>query len=135
MPTEKPRFSITVDQKMDDAIEEYQHKTRAKNKTQAVVELIQIGMSRILAEDTKNETVGVSFGNSYDATLSEILLAKEKPSTSIEAKGGDVSVEEMTELLRKLGYLGKNDTLSNTDLDFLSNLFGMLDAWFERKGL
>ena len=135
MPTKNPRFSITVDKKMDDAIDEYQHQTRAKNKTQAVVELIQLGMARLEAEDAKKQAIGTDLGNSYGSTLSDTSEAKEKPSTSFEAKGDEITVEEMTVLLRNLGYLREGDTLSKYDRDFLSNLFGMLDAWFERKGL
>lgn len=135
MPTKNPRFSITVDKKMDDAIDEYQHQTRAKNKTQAVVELIQIGMARLEAEDAKKQSVGVSFGNSYNTTLGDVSEEMEKPYTSFEAKGDEITVEEMTVLLRNLGYLREGDTLSKYDRDFLSNLFGMLDAWFERKGM
>ena len=135
MPTKNPRFSITVDKKMDDAIDEYQHQTRAKNKTQAVVELIQLGMARLEAEDAKKQSVGVNFGNSYNATLGDAFEKINKPSTSFEEKGDEISREEMAGLLRKLGYIREGDTLSKNDWVFLDNLFGMLDAWFECKGL
>lgn len=135
MPTDKPRITFTLDEDTLKAVEDYKFKYRMKNQSQAILSLIDIGMARIAAEDAKKETSGVSFSDSYSTTLSDIMLKEEKPSASIEAKGDEITAEEMTELLRKLGYLGKNDTLSNADLDFLSNLFGMLDAWFERKGL
>ena len=90
---------------------------------------------RAIQEDAMKEPWGVDFGNSYSPTHSDFILQKEKPSTSFEEKGDEISREEMAGLLRKLGYIREGDTLSKNDWVFLDNLFGMLDAWFERKGL
>lgn len=135
MPTDKPRITFTLDEETLNAVEDYKFKYRMKNQSQAILSLIELGMARVLAEDAKKQTIGTDLGNSYGSTLSDTSEAKEKPSTSFEAKGDEITVEEMTVLLRNLGYLREGDTLSKYDRDFLSNLFGMLDAWFERKGM
>lgn len=134
MPTEKPRFSITVDKQMDEAIEDYQHRTRAKNKTQAVVELIELGMERLEADLARAEILSQQIIEDYSASNSLTnLFAKEKPSTSNEAKGDEVTVDEMRQLLCNLGYIRPGEDLRAEDLDFLTHLFGMLDAWFASR--
>lgn len=135
MPTDKPRITFTLDEATLKAVEDYKFRYRMKNQSQAILSLIDIGMARIKAEDAKTETVGVNFGNSYSPTLTDAFEKMEKPSTSFEEKGDEISREEMAGLLRKLGYIREGDTLSKNDWVFLDNLFGMLDAWFERKGL
>lgn len=90
---------------------------------------------RAIQEDAMKESCGVNFGNSYGAAHTDDFEKMEKPSTSFEEKGDDISREEMAGLLRNLGYIREGDTLSKNDWVFLDNLFGMLDAWFERKSL
>ena len=47
MPTEKPRFSITVSQDLLDKIEDFRFEKRIKSQNQAIVELISIGLNNI----------------------------------------------------------------------------------------
>lgn len=47
MPTEKPRFSITVSQELLDRIEDFRFEKRIKSQNQAIVELISIGLNSI----------------------------------------------------------------------------------------
>ena len=61
MPTDKPRFTITVDAELDKAIEDYKYKTRAKNKTQAVINLIEIGMDSLMKEIKQKEKAPESY--------------------------------------------------------------------------
>lgn len=45
MPTEKPRFTITMDENLYDKIEEFKFNGRYKNQTKAVLALIEKGLS------------------------------------------------------------------------------------------
>lgn len=47
MPTEKPRFSITVSQELLDRIEDFRFEKRIKSQNQAIIELISIGLNSI----------------------------------------------------------------------------------------
>lgn len=48
MPTDKPRFTITVDHALMQEIEDYRYNHRIKNQTQAVISLIRRGLQEIL---------------------------------------------------------------------------------------
>ena len=48
MPTEKPRFTITVDPALMQEIEDYRYNHRIKNQTQAVISLMQRGLQEIM---------------------------------------------------------------------------------------
>ena len=41
MPTDKPRFTITVDEELFKRLEDYRFENRCSNRTQTVVELIR----------------------------------------------------------------------------------------------
>ena len=48
MPTDKPRFTITVDPTLMQEIEDYRYNHRIKNQTQAVISLMQRGLQEIM---------------------------------------------------------------------------------------
>lgn len=48
MPTDKPRFTITVDPALMQKIEDYRYNHRIKNQTQAVISLMQRGLQEIM---------------------------------------------------------------------------------------
>lgn len=48
MPTDKPRFTITVDPALMQEIEDYRYNHRIKNQTQAVISLMQRGLQEIM---------------------------------------------------------------------------------------
>lgn len=48
MPTDKPRFTITVDPALMQEIEDYRYNHRIKNQTQAVISLMQRGLQEML---------------------------------------------------------------------------------------
>lgn len=52
MPTEKPRFSITIDQELLNRINDYQHKNRMSTQTKAVLDLISKGIAQTTIEAT-----------------------------------------------------------------------------------
>lgn len=43
-----------------------------------------------------------------------------------------ISIEEMKQLLRALGFIGDGRELTEKDVKFLSGVFDLLDAWFSR---
>lgn len=110
MPTDNPRFSITVDPELDNNIETYWHNTRAKSKTQAVVSLIEKGLANLNNEQTKKSPAP------EDAREKEFIL-----------------LDETNDLLVELGYIHKGQQLSDADLAFLEHWIGLLDAWFGGK--
>ncbi len=50
MPTEHPRFSITVSEKMYDQINRFQHENRFKTQTKAIAEILRIGLKSLEEE-------------------------------------------------------------------------------------
>ena len=48
MPTDKPRFTITVDPALMQEIEDYRYNHRIKNQAQAVISLMQRGLQEIM---------------------------------------------------------------------------------------
>ena len=47
MPTEKPRYTITLDEDMLKKIDDFRFENRFPNRTQATLELIRIGMEAL----------------------------------------------------------------------------------------
>lgn len=59
--------------------------------------------------------------------------AKKSPSTAEAAPGEEqVSVERATSLLVSLGFIEDGQILSDNDFLFLSNVMGILEAWFKK---
>ncbi|MCC8184976.1 ribbon-helix-helix domain-containing protein [Cloacibacillus porcorum] len=55
MPTEKPRYTITLDEEMLQKIDDFRFENRFANRTQATLELIRLGM-KALEEQQKMST-------------------------------------------------------------------------------
>lgn len=55
MATDKPRFSITVDEEMLKQIEDYRFEKRFPNRNQATIELIRLGLEKLKSEENKSE--------------------------------------------------------------------------------
>jgi len=67
MPTSKPRFMVTVSDDMHKQIENYRFENRCKSQTQAINELIELGIKRVLTSDgelveIKNDDPAISDG-------------------------------------------------------------------------
>lgn len=45
MPTEKPRFTITCDEELLNKIDDFWYENRFRNRTQATLELIRLGLN------------------------------------------------------------------------------------------
>lgn len=55
MPTDKPRFTITMDEELYRKIEDFKFQYRYKNQTQAVLALIDMGIESIQAKMSANK--------------------------------------------------------------------------------
>lgn len=53
MPTEKPRYTITLDEEMLKKIDDFRFENRFANRTQATLELIRIGMEALEEQQKK----------------------------------------------------------------------------------
>lgn len=53
MATDKPRYSITVDEEMLKEIEDFRFNNRFPNRNQATIELIRLGLEKIKQTDSK----------------------------------------------------------------------------------
>lgn len=58
MPTEKPRFTITMDQELFDRVNEYQHRNRMNTQTKAVLALIRKGIAQTSSESGTPASAG-----------------------------------------------------------------------------
>lgn len=56
MPTEKPRYTITLDHEMLQKIDDFRFENRFPNRTQATLELIRIGMATLERERSQAKT-------------------------------------------------------------------------------
>lgn len=70
-------------------------------------------------------------------TLDDLYPVSQKQETpaSEEPEAGDhVTLEESNALLVSLGYIKPGEDLSDRDLEFLSGIIKLLDAWFDERG-
>ena len=54
MPTEKPRFTVIVDDEMFQQIEDFRFETRYPSRSAAALELIRLGIEQIKKEQAEN---------------------------------------------------------------------------------
>lgn len=55
MPTEKPRYTITLDEEMLKKIDDFRFENRFPNRTQATLELIRIGIEALEEQQKKEQ--------------------------------------------------------------------------------
>lgn len=110
MPTEKPRFTITISDELSKQVDDYKFRHRIKNQTQAIISLIEKG---------------------FDALQGDLPQKEKTPAP--EGAEDRISLEESTALLVELGYIRPGEQLSHADLDFLAHVIGLLDTWFDGK--
>lgn len=114
MPTERPRVTITVTEEQLKEIEEYRYGNKMKNQTQAILSLVRAGLDEI----KRNET-------------DEIKRASASAEADTKAIG-DSTIEVFRDVLGRIGFLDKNQDLSDNDLEFLKAMFLALKAHFKK---
>lgn len=55
MPTDKPRYSITVDEELLKKIDDFRFENRYPTRTQATVELIRLGVEAYARKERQKE--------------------------------------------------------------------------------
>ena len=60
MPTDKPRFTITVSEDMLKDIDDFRFENRFPTRTQAVNELFRLGLEELRRQQTETEKKGNS---------------------------------------------------------------------------
>lgn len=56
MPTEKPRYSITVDEELLKQIDDFRFENRYPSRSAATLELIRLGIEHLEGNPQKNRT-------------------------------------------------------------------------------
>lgn len=90
MPTDKPRVTFAIDEEKLAKLESYRYDNKIKNQTQAILSLIDKGLSLIESEK----------------------IAKKKSPTAAEAAPGE---ERMIDLYRELNQEGQEKLLDYAD--------------------
>ena len=109
MPTEKPRITITMSSEQLARIEDYRFGNKIRNQTQAILSLIELGLSdldgtKITAASLSDEAVKV--GTAYDEAQPGVkfsvrkLLDLEPQMVPAAARGGN---------LREVEAISKNE--------------------------
>ena len=96
MPTEKPRFTLTIDEETYQAIQDYQFENRMKSQTQAVLSLIKIGMDKLSKTEKPAKEGELS---EMDAEIIELL--RSIPTESMQL-ASDLVKSILTALLHNL---------------------------------
>lgn len=62
MPTEKPRYTVIVDEEMLKAIDDFRFENRYPSRSAATLELIRLGMEQLKKEQQEAEATGKDKG-------------------------------------------------------------------------
>ena len=112
MPTDKPRFTITLEQDLVTKIDNYKYSHRMKNQNQAVISLIEKGFDSLAADrETKN-------------------------SPAPEGAEERISMEQSDRLFDALvqaGIIPDSISFTEDDRAFLQHIIGLLDVWSSRE--
>ena len=96
MPTDKPRFTITMDEDLYRKVENFKFQYRYKNQTQAVLALIDLGIESLKEKSSAKEEEETDRFNKFYTFVSELgysvrsegdhyRLCKGKQSVTISA--------------------------------------------------
>lgn len=118
MPTEKPRFTITMDETLLKQIDEFKFANRYKNQTQAVLALIEKGMDALVAQDAQ--------------AAEAIKKASEAGLPATEANENP-HIQMFADVLSRAGLLDETGDLSDSDLEFLQAMLLALKAHFKDR--
>nr|DAU38990.1 MAG TPA: nickel responsive regulator [Herelleviridae sp.] len=118
MPTDKPRFTITMDDDLLQRIDEFKFSNRYKNQTQAVIALIEKGIDTLALQD---EEISSAIKNASE-TESSISKANDKSN-----------IQKFADVLSRTGLINKSNDLSDDDLEFLKAILLALKAHFNNR--
>ena len=118
MATEKPRFTITMDEELLSEVDNFKFEHRIKNQSKAIVELVKMGMEALATQDTESIN---SLKKASDAEL-PTSEANENPHSQMFA-----------DVLSRAGLLDETGDLSDSDLEFLQAMLLALKAHFKDR--
>ena len=114
MPTEKPRFTITVSEDMLKQIDDFKFANRFKTQNQAVIALVAKGIEEL--ERRSGEQMKKTPG--FDAA---------KPEDEVNSK-----IQLFAQTLERAGVIAPGEDLSSADVDFLFAMFMAMKAHFDK---
>lgn len=115
MPTQKPRFSIAIDDDLLKAVDDYKFDNRIKSQNQAINDLVRAG----LGELSRIEAEAIKKASEAEATAPE---AKENPH-----------IQMFADVLLRNGFIEDIGDLCDTDLEFLQAMLLALKAHFKNR--
>lgn len=118
MATEKPRFTITMDESLLSDVDNFKFEHRIKNQSKAIVELVKMGMDALAAQDAEATSI--------------IKKASEAELPASEAKE-NTHIKMFADVLSRAGLIDENGDLSDDDLEFLQAMLLALKAHFKQR--
>jgi hypothetical protein len=118
MPTDKPRFTITMDDDLLQRIDEFKFSNRYKNQTQAVIALIEKGIDTLALQDEE---------------ISSAIKSASETESSISKANDKSNIQKFADVLSRAGLINKSNDLSDDDLEFLKAILLALKAHFNNR--
>lgn len=118
MATEKPRFTITMDESLLSEVDNFKFEHRIKNQSKAIVELVKMGMDALAAKDAE-AAEAIKKASEAELPASE---ANENPH-----------IQMFADVLSRAGLLDDTGDLSDSDLEFLQAMLLALKAHFKDR--
>lgn len=115
MPTQKPRFSVAIDDDLLKAVDDYKFKNRIKSQNQAINDLVRAGLGELL----RMESDSLKKASEAEFPASE---TNENPH-----------IQMFADVLSKAGLLEDTGDLSNSDFEFLQAMLLALKAHFKNR--
>ena len=112
MPTNKPRFTIVIDDSLYQQVNDFRYSNRLKSQSEAICKLVELGIKAILAEEAEKQKAA-------DSANAESAAIPENP------------VEAITDVLCRSGIIKPGEDISDSDLAFLKAIFMAVEAHFQ----
>ena len=115
MPTQKPRFSVAIDDDLLKSVDDYKFANRVKSQNQAINDLVRAGLKEL-----------------HEKGLSEIKRASESAETDTKTVREN-TINAFKDVLGRAGLLNENQDLSDSDLEFMKAMFLAMKAHFKQS--
>lgn len=108
MPTDKPRFTITMDDDLYRRIEDFKFKHRYKNQTQAVLALIDMGIASLETKaSVERESIEADEFSKFETFIGELGYSTRAENGYYRLCKGKRSVKITVDELRTLARTSK----------------------------
>lgn len=123
MPSNKPRFTIVIDDDLFKQVDDYRYRHRLTSQSKAICDLVERGLNVVLEEEATKKAA--------ESEKSDSTAHYEDPLANTEAIQRN-PVAALTEVLCRAGLVGDNGDISDADLAFLEAAFLLFKAHFNR---